>query len=410
MSAIVSMPQSRAAAAALPAIAILVALVVVWRVVSNGTSALLDGGAAAIGVRPPTSSAVETPEAAWRAQLARYPVDHVALVMLALELERQGRSTDARAAMDEALQLAPADRRTLLEAGAFYLRTGDASKALKLLRRAADFYPGVRERLWPVFAAALDGGRHDDFFAAVAGANPNWWPEFFRHACEDSADVDALQRLFAARTGAGLVGADERRCLIGRLQQEKRWANAYQVWLNSLPPEQRQRIGYVFNGSFDWPLSNVGFDWTIPAQEGVDVRVLPLEDATGRHALRVAFTNKRWEGPPVQQHLMVLPGRYRFEGRGRADGLQTWLGVQWGLYCLAGNGGREQQFTRSGRFMGSSEWEEFGGDFTVLGDCPVQVLRLELANPRPDAQAPGNVEVRLRGSVWFSDLRVRRLD
>src|SRR5208283_420343 len=156
-------------------------------------------------------------------------------------------------------------------------------------------------------------------------------------------------------------------------------------------------------------LSDVGFDWRIPAQEGVDVRVTPIEGVSGQRALKVEFVNKLWEGPPVQQHLMLFPGRYRFEGRGRVDGLQTWLGIQWGLYCVPGNGAGAWQLARSDRFMGSSGWEGFGSDFTVPGDCPVQVLRLELANPRHAAAMDDHVTVRLRGSIWFSDLRVRSL-
>ncbi len=410
MSAIGLVPKLRLGPSALPAIAILIALVLAWRVISNGIAALQAGDVAAFGVRPPEISATMAPEAAWRAEVSKYPVDHKALVMLARELERQGRIADARAAMDEATQLAPVEQRTLLEAIAFHLRTGDVAHALPLMRRAADFYPGVHEILWPAFAAALDGSRQDDFFAGVARANPDWWPEFFRYACQKSANVDALQRVFAARSAAAVVDTDEQRCLIDRLQRENRWANAYQVWLNSLPPEQRQRIGYVYNGNFEWPLSDVGFDWRIPAQNGVDVAIVPIDGVTERRALRVEFANKLWEGPPVQQYLMLFPGRYRFEGRGRVDALQTWLGAQWGLYCVPVNGSRPLQLTRAGRFMGSSGWEAFGGDFTVAGDCPVQLLRLELANPHGAAEMDDQVTVRLRGSIWFNDLRVRSLD
>ncbi|MFO1316214.1 MAG: hypothetical protein U1F58_11480 [Burkholderiales bacterium] len=392
------------------AIVAVVALLLAWRVVVSGTTALQFGDTAALGLRPLAPVTADAPETAWRAQIAQNPADYVALVSLAREFERQGKIADARAAMGEALGLAPVDRRTLLEAGAFHLRHGDAGSALPILRRAADLHPDVRERMWPVFAAALDGGRAEEFFAGVARANPEWWPEFFRYACQKSADADALQRVFAARLAASVADAGERRCLIDRLQRDDRWAHAYQVWLNSLPAAQRQRVGYVFNGRFEWPLSNVGFDWTMPAQQNVDVQVAPLEGATGRRALRVEFVNKLWEAPPVQQYLMLVPGRYRLEGRGRADGLQTWLGIQWGLYCLPRSGRGERQLVRSGRFVGTSGWEDLRGEFTVPGDCPVQLLRLELANPRRDADTPGGGAVRLRGTVWFDDLRVRSLD
>jgi hypothetical protein len=34
------------------------------------------------------------------------------------------------------------------------------------------------------------------------------------------------------------------------------------------------------------------------------------------------------------------------------------------------------------------------------------LLRLELANPKRGANAPGAVVVRLKGRVWFDDLRI----
>ena len=55
-------------------------------------------------------------------------------------------------------------------------------------------------------------------------------------------------------------------------------------------------------------------------------------------------------------------------------------------------------------------WDEWREEFLVPADCPVQLLRLELANPRRDAVTPGDVAARLDGAVWFDDFRVRRLD
>jgi tetratricopeptide (TPR) repeat protein len=404
------MASARVHRGALLAITVVVAALLVWRVVVSGAAAIQERSGTvdpALAIAPLEAS---TADSAWRARVARNPADYVALVVLALQLERQGKAAEARDAMREAMRLAPADRKTLLEAAAFHLRAGEEAQALAILRRAADLYPDVRGSAWPVFAAALDGGRRDDFFAGIARDNPEWWPAFFGHACQKAANVDAVQRVFAVRAAAGTATADERRCVIARLQREKRWANAYQAWLNSLPLDQRQRVGYVFNGGFEAPISNVGFDWLTPSQDAVTIDALPVEGANGRRALRIEFFSKRWTGPPVLQYLMLFPGKYRFEGRSRVDGLETWLGVQWGLYCLPEAGNEPRQLARSDRYLGSALWEDFHEDFTVPKDCPVQLLRLELANPRRDATSPGNVAARLRGTLWFDDFRVRSLD
>lgn len=393
---------------ALPALAIVLALVLGWRALVAGKAVLADTDAPAVRADPAFPG--DASEAAWRARIAHDPSDHVALVLLARVLEQQGKVADARATMSEALRLAPADRQTLIEAGAFHLRAGDAAQAMPYLRRAADLYPDARAGLWPAFVAVLDDRRSDAWFADIARDNPEWWPGFFDHACAKARNADALQKMLGARADAGTAGANERRCLIERLQRENQWPGAYQAWLNSLPQRERQRIGYVYNGDFELPISNLGFDWTIPAQDGVFVAGRPVEGAGGQLALKVEFVNKRWSLPPAQQYVMLAPGRYRFEGRGRADGLQTWLGVQWGLYCLPDGARGARQLARSGPFLATSGWEAWREDFAVPADCPVQLLRLELANPRRDAVTPGDVAARLDGAAWFDDFRVRSLD
>ena len=73
-------------------------------------------------------------------------------------------------------------------------------------------------------------------------------------------------------------------------------------------------------------------------------------------------------------------------------------------------GGDGAQLAHTERFVGAVDWTEFRHDFAVGADCPVQALRLELANPKREATTPGNVVVRLKGRIWFDDMRVRVLD
>lgn len=392
------------------AFAAVLALLIVWRIIVSGTAVLLapgDAKASQSAASPLESSASEAP---WRARLARNPTDYAALVMLALNLERQGKTAEAAGAMREALKLAPANETTMVTAATFHLRVGDEASALAILRRAVELNPTASDSVWPIFAAVLDSGRHDKFFADAARDNVGWWPGFFAVACRAGKNTDAVQRAFALRASFATVTPAERKCMIERLERENRWAQAYQSWINSLPPQQRGRIGYVFNGDFEHSISQVGFDWIADPQDGVNVETQQIQGAKGQRALRIEFVRKRWTRSPVQQYLMLAPGRYRFEGRGRADGLDTWIGVQWGLYCFEDEGKLGRQLARGDRFRGTSDWVDFQDDFSVGKDCPVQVLRLELSNPRQDASTPGDVVTRINGNVWFDDFRVRSLD
>ncbi|MCC6869674.1 MAG: tetratricopeptide repeat protein [Burkholderiales bacterium] len=389
--------------------AIAVAAVLAWRILVAANDAWHEGGLALVLGRDMAGSGHPSATARWRAQVGRNPTDVVALLALGRAREAEGDLDGARAAIERALRLAPTDRVLLIEAAAFDARTGDAARSLALLREVVDLHPDAYALVWPVFSAALDEGRHDDFFVAAARGDPRWWPSFFAHACGAATSVEALERVFAVRAAAGAASVDERRCLIGRLQREGRWTSAYQAWLNSLPPAARQHVGYVYNGDFERPLSNLGFDWIVERQDGIVVEREPAAGASGR-ALRVELLDKRWSGSPIQQTLLLVPGRYRFEGRGRVDRLETWLGLQWGLYCVDSRDATPRELVHTRRFAGSSGWAGWGDDFVVPRDCPVQRLRLELANPLEGGAGPGDVAARLSGNVWFDDLRIRGID
>ena len=389
--------------------AAVVALLLVWRVLVSGIDAMRATGV--LAAPPESASPLEARigEQGLRARLNRNPADAVALLAIGRMLEQSGQRTEARDAIRQALRLAPVERATLSEAANLSLRAGDEDGALAILRRLAEYHPAARPEVWPLLTQALDGRQHAAYFAAVAKEGPFWWGEFFQYACEKARSAEAIQALLVARASGSTAKDDERRCAIGRLQRENQWPAAYQAWIGTLPPEQRQRIGYIFNGGFEFPLSNLGFDWIAPDRSAVNVTAEKTDGVIGARGLHVVFLNKRYAGPVLHQYILLAPGRYRLEGRGRAEGLSSWLGVQWGLYCLDA-GPEPRQLAHTDGLLGSSDWTEFRHELTVARDCPVQILRLELANPRRDARAGGNVAVRLRGGVWFDELRLQSID
>ena len=391
--------------------AIAVVVFLAWRVLIAGNKELAEQNALKSLQLDAVPADTVAAEAALRKRLARNPADATALIALALELETQQRREESTAAMRTGMRLAPADPLTLLVAAEYYLRAGDEAQALAILRRAVDSSERglVGHRVWPLFSAALDTGRHPEFFDGLARDNPPWWPGFFRYICERGTNLTAVYAAHSSRVAANVATRDETQCLIDRLQRIGQWRQAYQVWLNGLPLEQRQRVGYVFNGGFEWALSNQGFDWRIPAQGAAVVSAEPVSGMSGQHALSVAFVNQRYAGPPIEQHLMLFPGRYLIEGRARSD-LEAWLGFQWGIYCREATGATSRQLAQTASISGVTSWREFGQEFVVPQDCPVQLLRLELAKTRPDGGSAGNVAIRLKGTAWFDDLRVRIID
>ena len=385
-----------------------VSAIVAWRAIVSGFDAIQDNrGIFAHDDTADTSGGNDVGEL--RRRLARNPADSESLLRLAEQFQRLGDRPGALAALKQALDNSPTKKRVLAVARIMYFTYGDDASGLMVTRRLMDLYPDTAPRVFPVFAAALEMSPYRAFFEEMVRDDPKWFPSFFQHVC-NSASVNALQVVFAPRIASTHATPEEQRCFLDRLQREGRWALAYQFWLNGLPAEHRQRVGFIFNGGFELPISNVGFDWRIPGQDGVTVTSEPAEGAGGRRALHVMFTNKRFSAPPVYEHLQLTPGRYRFSGRGRAQALNSWLGLQWGLYCLSSKGEDQRQLAHSDPLLGTSDWQEFQSDFTVTRDCSVQIVRLELANPVREAKTGGSAPVRLRGNLWFDDLRVKLLD
>jgi hypothetical protein len=384
----------------------IVAMLLVWWVLVVGFRAMQVVGVAGDPALVSMPKGV-APDVTWREQIARNPTQVRPYRKLALVLERQGKQEEAAAAIEQALWLDPTHPGALSDAADFYLRNGRAQQALPIFRRAVELYPSLGDEVWPVFAAEFESGRGRDFILRAATENPAWWSAFFRHVCEAGKNIDDLAKVLVVRADAGVLTNAERACLIDRIQRDGRWADARRLWLDTLPAEQRGRASNLFNGNFEWPLSNVGFDWIVQRQ---DSAIAQIDTARGKRALHVTFANTRYAGAPLHQYLLLDRGRYRLEGSQRADGLDSWLGLQWGLYCRQEGSAAERQLAKTEPLAGSRAWMDFAREFTVPANCTVQVLRLELANPRRDAETPGNVVARLHGSLWYQDLKITALD
>ena len=122
-------------------LASLVALLLAWRIVVSGVDALRQSDAAPAQNATSSPLDVQKPDAALRQKLARNPADYAALLALALQLEREGNKKGARDAAAEALRLAPSDQGVLIQTAFLYLRTGDETSGLSVLRRFVELPP-----------------------------------------------------------------------------------------------------------------------------------------------------------------------------------------------------------------------------------------------------------------------------
>jgi hypothetical protein len=226
-----------------------------------------------------------------------------------------------------------------------------------------------------------------------------WWPGFFAHAAANARRLETVRALFALQAkGPNAAIPDALKAYLERLQREGYWTESYFAWLNSLPTEQTKSVGNIFNGGFEEPISNLGFDWISTPAGYILVETAPTYGITGQRALHVVFRGPRQRFRHFGQYLMLPAGEFSLRGRARPESLETQGAVQWGVYCLDG----DEALGKSERFAGTDQWRHFSFQFTVPPDCPVQLLRLEVAGR-------AWLDYETKGSIWFDDIAVDRL-
>jgi tetratricopeptide (TPR) repeat protein len=328
------------------------------------------------------------------------PSEGRAYAALGRLLETRGEADQARRAMETAARLSPQRSDVQMDVAAYWMRQGDLDRALAHWNTVLRHRPDLYARVFPaLLQLAGDPARQAAFLPLLKQPVP-WWPAFFMHAAANAPDVNTVRVLFSLQQGGPNTPTPEMlRAYLARLQKESAWMEAWLAWLNSLTKEQVGKVGYLYNGSFEAPISNLGFDWIVQKHPAVSLDTAATYETSGERALRVNFRGLRVKFQHLQQYLMLPPGRFYLQGRVRPDNLQAAQGMQWTLYCLGNN----EPVAVTDRFRGSDQWTRFRTEFSIPPDgCPVQMLRLELAGTiRLDFDADG--------TIWFDNLGIEQV-
>jgi len=335
-----------------------------------------------------------------RAAVDANPAEGRTYAALGRLLETRGEAGRARQAMETAARLAPQRSDVQMEVAAYWMRQGNLDRAFAHWNTVLRHRHDLHARVFPeLLQLAGDPARQAAFRPLLKQAVP-WWPAFFIHAAAHAPEVNTVRVLFSMQQGGpNAPTPDMLRAYLARLQKEGEWLEAWFVWLNSLTKEQIGKVGYLFNGSFEAPISNLGFDWIVQPHPAVSLDTAATFETSGERALRVRFRGLRVKFQHLQQYLMLPPGNYYLHGRVRPDNLQAEQGMQWALYCL----GNDAPVAVTDRFRGSDQWTRFRTEFSIPpGSCPVQMLRLELAGTiRLDFDASG--------TIWFDNLSIEQV-
>jgi hypothetical protein len=393
-----------------------VVMLVAWRVVTLGLADhRVSQGAyyPALELRPHHFVALERaaldvaetqPERAFQMlerALVENPVRGMTYARLGALSELHGDGARARVAVDAAIRHAPESVDVRLVSSVVELARNDLLAALLHWNVALQRRSSLRQELYPTLLSLAEQPGNLPAFVELLdrGALGPWWPWFVAYAAERAGQLETVASLYAVSRDSEHNPVRERPLgqVLLRLQREGLWLDARLAWLESLPEEQLAGMGNVFNGGFEVPITDMGFDWIRQRAGHIVVERMPTQAVEGDHALLVQFRGPRVQFRHLSQLVMLPPGSYVLRGQARPDGLETAHGLLWTVACANAPGRR---LGATSHFKGRGGWQAFEADFVVPAEnCPVQVLRLELG---------GRVALDFdaRGAVWFDAMSI----
>ena len=231
----------------------------------------------------------------------------------------------------------------------------------------------------------------------VLASNPVWREGFFSDLSGNISDARTPLGIFLSLkdTAAPPTAAELRRYLYFLLDR-KFYDLAYYTWLQFLSNEQLNRVGNLFNGSFEMVPSGLPFDWVWTDKPGATIQISIRPDQEGEHALHIAFGPGRVDFSGITQMITLPPGSYQFRGKYKVD-LISQRGIQWRIACAGVNG---PPLGENSIVTGRGEWKDFEFSFNVPNaDCPAQYVTLF-------SGARSASEQFISGTIWYDDLKI----
>jgi len=288
-------------------------------------------------------------------------------------------------------------------------RDGDAqSEALKIALNAQQYaravdhfdammrvYYGQSQKVLAGIVSNLEEPAFRSVLIARLAENPPWRATFLSTLGQIKISIGSVNEIYETliRTASPLA-SNELRPYLQRLVANKFYENAYVIWLASLPKSMKPTSDLLYNGEFQFPLSNMPFDWSVDPVAGVDI---DIERNGFTRSLKVMFSHTRSRFQNMRQILLLAPGGYEFSGREAADTLSNERGVRWRIHCVTEPDGA---LAVSPPLIDTVPWRDFRVGFSVPLSCPVQEIVLEIPSR---ALAERNAS----GSVAYSGLSIQ---
>lgn len=182
--------------------------------------------------------------------------------------------------------------------------------------------------------------------------------------------------------------------------KQRRYDDAYRLFLFTLSDQERALAGYVFNGKFEHFSTGRPFDWLIRDRPGAEIRTAGGGREGERTGAVVRFLNKPVKTVTLQQSLHLPPGTYRLSLEASGNNLSLPKDLFWSLKCSNPNRDLGRLLIPAGDY----DRRTVVHDFQIApGSCPMQSLQLETG------LIAESWRYRYSGTLLMHEVRIERL-
>ena len=229
--------------------------------------------------------------------------------------------------------------------------------------------------------------------------NPSWREGFFSSLPSNISDARTPLEIFLSlKNTAAPPTTVELRSYLNFLVDRKFYDLAYYTWLQFLPAEQLNKVGNLFNGSFEFDPSGLPFDWVWTEKPGATIEIAAPPDREEERALsyRVWAWARRFLRHYSTDH--VASRQLSVSRAGTKQTLSASGACSGGSPALVYEG---VPIGESAMINGQdSSWQDFQFSFNVPdSDCPAQYVTLA-------SGARSASEQFISGTIWCDDLKI----
>lgn len=341
---------------------------------------------------PTASKDPQEAQDAARQRIARNPGDAWAWTRLLLA---QGEPRNA-AVLRGAATLAPNNANVLRWRASEAIERGNAPEAVALLIQILKARGSTEAA--DVLAQLLASPAGTELFQPHLHDAKYWLPRVLASMSRMKMPPGIALPLVAEAIRSGSLPEETRRAYMQALKAGGYWVDAYGLWLAT----QRREIPLLYNGGFEHPFEQGGFDWEFTPVTRSRAGVILEQHAVARRGmvLQLEFTGRGFASPVLRQYVFAPPGSYRLRGDYVVSKMRSESGLAWNVLCT-GNG-KTASIRPAILQETGGVWRTLELEFTITEDCgPVASLQLEPA-------AAYEARTGIKGKVEFDAFSLSR--